>query len=299
MNLNTGHFRIDIVPETIDVPFAFAEFLPNSTPEQLAAEAHWLRPHYASADLVHGLLSFHSYLLRSPTQTVLIDACMGNDKERGGHPLFHRLQTPWLSRLAALGVQPEDVDYVLCTHLHGDHVGWNTCLRDGRWVPTFPRARYVFSKVEYEHRRAAFEADPSAGFGIFADSILPVMSSGQALLVDSDFELGGLLRLESAAGHTPGNVIVHLDHSSAANISPVIFSGDVVHHPVQVKYPEWSSAFCEDPRASAYYRQAFVERYADSECWILPAHFPRPSAGQIIRAGGVFHWHAPSESPAR
>lgn len=293
MNLN-GPFRIDIVPQMVDVPLAFAEFLPDSTPEQLAAQAHWLSPRYASDDLTHGLLSFHSYLLRSPTRTVLIDTCMGNDKERGGHPLFHRLQTPWLDRLAALGVQPADVDYVLCTHLHGDHVGWNTCLRDGRWVPTFPRARYVFSKIEYEHRRAAFEQDPTTSLGIFADSILPVMSSGQALLVDSDFELEGLLRLEAAAGHTPGNVIVHLDHSVAAGTPEVIFSGDVLHHAVQVTYPHWSSAFCEDPQESARYRQAFLARHADTGRWILPAHFPHPSAGQIIRSAGAYHWHSPS-----
>jgi glyoxylase-like metal-dependent hydrolase (beta-lactamase superfamily II) len=303
MAISFGSFRIDVVAEQVDVPLAFTEFLPTSHQAAIQAEADWLLPRFANPELTHGLLSFHSYLLRSPTHTVLIDSCMGNDKDRGGHALFHKLQTPWLARLAALGVEPAEVDYVLCTHLHGDHVGWNTTLRDGRWIPTFHRARYVFSRVEYEHRRAAFELNTSAGLGVFADSILPVMQSGQALLVESDHELAGLLRLESAAGHTPGNVIIQLDTAIQRGEPAVIFSGDVVHHPLQVVYPEWSSAFCEDPLLSAGYRRAFVERHADQDHWILPAHFaqpdlPHPTPGRIISAGGRWHWQTPSESLA-
>lgn len=295
MTLKIGGFRIDVIEEQVDVPLLFSEFLPNSQPSPIQAECSWLRPHFANTELTHGLLSFHSYLLRSDRHTVLIDTCMGNDKDRGGHPLFHKLRTSWLTRLAALGVEPEDVDYVLCTHLHGDHVGWNTRLHDGRWTPTFPKARYVFSKTEYEHRRAIFEADAATDRGVFADSVWPVTQAGQGLLVESDHELDGLLRLESAAGHTPGNVIVQLDTQIDHGDPAVFFTGDVVHHPLQIVYPEWSSAFCEDPVRSAIYRRGFVERHANHDHWILPAHFPQPNRphatpGRIISEAGRWQW---------
>ena len=298
MSLCLGRFRIDVIEEQVDVPLAFAEFLPASQPDLIRAEQHWLRAGFANAALTHGLLSFHSYLLRSPTHTVLIDTCMGNDKDRGGHALFHQRNSPWLNRLAALGVEPQDVYYVLCTHLHGDHVGWNTRLHDGRWVPTFPRARYVFSRIEYEHRRAAFEAHTTRDLGVFADSILPVMQTGQASLVESDYELAGLLRLHAAAGHTPGNIIVEADTHTQKGEPALIFSGDVIHHPLQIVYPDWSSAFCEDPLGSAACRRAFVQRHADQDHWILPAHFPQPSRphaspGRIISAAGRWQWQSP------
>ena len=255
----------------------FAQFLPASSPEAIAAERSWLLPQHADATLACGLLSFHTYVIRHRGRTILVDTCMGNDKDRGGHPLFHGLRTHWLDELAALGVRPESVDYVMCTHMHGDHVGWNTRLENGRWVPTFPNARYVFAEREYALREAAYRADGRAGYGSFGDSVLPVVECGQAELVASDHEIEGLLQLESAPGHTPGNVVIHLRSGTAHGI----FSGDTIHHPLQIKYPEWSSAFCEDPAQSAICRRRFVERHCDTDTLILPAHFPAPTAGHI------------------
>ena len=279
--LQLGRWRIDATIEQAAVPLPFAEFLPTSTPAAIEAEADWLRPTCADAELRCGILGFHTWVLRDGLHTILVDTCMGNDKERGGHPLFHRLRTGWLEGLAALGIRPEDVDYVMCTHMHGDHVGWNTRLQGGAWVPTFPRARYVFARREFEHRQAAWRADATADRGVFADSVLPVMQSGQALLVDSDHDLDGLLSLEPAEGHTPGNVVMHLVEPQGR----AVLSGDVLHHPLQVKYPEWSAAFCEDSAMSAACRRRFVERHADSGTLILPAHFPAPAAGRIESAG--------------
>lgn len=281
--LTLGPVRIDTVVENPAVPLRFAEFLPDSRAAEIAEAAAWLRPHLADASLAHGLLSFHSYVLRTERCTILIDACIGNDKDRGGYPGFHRLNTGWLAELQALGVSPESVDYVLCTHLHADHVGWNTCLRDGRWVPTFPKARYLFARTEYEHRRAGWLADPQYALGMFADSILPVVESGQALIVDDGHELDGLLTLEPAPGHTPGNLVVRLGRLGEPGSA--VFSGDVIHHPLQVRFPEWSAAFCEDPVRSAACRRRFVASHADTPTWILPAHFPAPTAGRIRRDG--------------
>jgi glyoxylase-like metal-dependent hydrolase (beta-lactamase superfamily II) len=199
-----------------------------------------------------------------------------------------------LENLRARGVDPESIDYVMCTHLHPDHVGWNTRLHNGRWVPTFPRAQYLIAHAEYQHRRAAYDADPGAYANAFADSILPIIESQQALLVDSDFALDQYLHVEAAPGHTPGNVIIHLQDRAAS----AVLSGDVIHHPIQVVYPEHSAVFCEDRAASARYRQAFVERYADQDTWILPAHFPYPTAGRIARHGARWRFKFADESPS-
>ncbi len=153
--------------------------------------------------------------------------------------------------LRAAGIAPEQVDFVMCTHMHADHVGWNTRLVDGRWVPTFPRARYLFARTEYEHRRRNWEAAAGAGYGAFDDSILPVVESGQAVIVDDGHELDGCLKLEPAPGHTPGNVVIHLQSRGERGV----FAGDVLHHPIQVAHPEWSAVFCEDRVQSAPTRQ--------------------------------------------
>jgi glyoxylase-like metal-dependent hydrolase (beta-lactamase superfamily II) len=280
-SLRLGRWQIDATVELAAVPMPFAEFLPASRPELIAAEASWLWPDCADESLRCGILGFHTWVLRDGRHTVLVDTCMGNDKDRGGHPAFHRLKTGWMQGLRALGVEPAAVDYVMCTHMHADHLGWNTRLDNGEWVPTFPKARYVFARREFEHRQRAWQADASTGHGVFADSVLPVMQRGQVLLVEGDHDLDGLLKLEPAPGHTPGNVVMHLAEPEGR----AVLSGDVIHHPIQVKYPEWSAAFCEDPVMSADCRRRFVERHADSGTLILPAHFPAPAAGRILSAG--------------
>ncbi len=276
-----GDWRVDCVDETARVPLPFDELLPSADPGLLAAEREWLEPRFA--DLARNLayLRFQTYVLRKPGLTVLVDTCVGNDKERGGHPAFHRLTTDWLRRLQAIGVAPDAVNFVMCTHMHGDHVGWNTRHVDGRWVPTFPNARYVFAESEYRHRESRYRQDHSADHGAFGDSVLPVMESGLVDLVASDHELGHGIALESAPGHTPGNVVIHLREPGAH----AVLSGDVLHHPIQVRYPEWSAAFCEDPILSARCRRTFVDRFADTATLVMPAHFPAPTYG-FIRSSG-------------
>ncbi|MEZ5512840.1 MAG: MBL fold metallo-hydrolase [Steroidobacteraceae bacterium] len=171
-----GKLIVATVVENPGIGMPFADFLPSLAAAQLESERAWLVPRFADLTMGVGLLSFHSYLPRTPRHNILIDTCMGNDKERGAHAAFHRLQTPWLQNLAAAGVVPEQIDFVMCTHMHADHIGWNTRLTDGRWVPTFPNARYIFARREYEHRLAAWQTDRAAGFSAFADSdglILP------------------------------------------------------------------------------------------------------------------------------
>lgn len=261
--------------------------LPDVTQEMLTREREWLEPRFARLDAAAtpagsmAFLAFHSYLVRTPHHVILIDTCIGNDKDRGGFEGFHMRQSPYLENLKHLGIAAEQVDYVMCTHMHSDHVGWNTRLADGRWVPTFPNARYVFGRVEYEHRRRNHEKDPDSKMSGFVDSVLPVVATGQALLVDSEFALDNTVTLEPAPGHTPGNLIIHLQSRGSA----AVLSGDVIHHPIQVNHPECSPVFCEDRAESARYRQGFVQRFADRPELILPAHFSSPTAGRIVTRG--------------
>jgi len=169
---------------------------------------------------------------------------------------------------------------VMCTHLHTDHVGWNTQLVDGRWVPTFPNANYLFHKIEYdywekEHQNQAWARDA------FIDSVLPVIEAGQATMVNGDHEIDTGLWLEHTPGHTPGAVCLHLEHGGDHGI----FCGDMMHHPLQVPEAQWSSMFCEDPVLSRETRTAFVDRHAETDTMILPAHFGDVGGGHIIGGG--------------
>ena len=183
-----------------------------------------------------------SWLFRLGNTTVLVDTCVGSDKPRPGYPELHRLDTRYIERLRQVGISPEDVDYVLCTHLHVDHVGWNTRLMDGRWIPTFPNARHVIARKEYEGAKAiAFDpASPSIMKALLEDSVLPIVESGQAVLVDDLHELLGCIRLHPAPGHSPGHVRIEL--RSRGEIG--VFAGDLVHSPMQVPLWKWSTIQC-------------------------------------------------------
>ena len=263
--------------------FAPVDFLlPGFNPEILQRH-RWLQPGFVDAAM-QVVMSFHSYLLRTTRHTILVDGCVGNGKERPLRPMWHRQEVPYLERLAAAGVQPEQIDFVFCTHLHADHVGWNTRLKGGRWVPTFPNARYIFGRREYEHWEALQRAGEEPNHGSFADSVLPVMEAGLADLVESDHELETGLHLEAAYGHTPGTCLLHARSRGQHGV----FTGDVMHTPVQLADPALSSRFCSDPVLSARTRQALCERYAETQSTLFTGHFPAPSAARIVRAGPTF-----------
>ena len=228
------------------------------------------------------LLSVHSYLLRTPRANVLIDTCIGNHK-RTGVAFFDGRASDYLARLAARGLGPEDIDAVLCTHLHADHVGWNTRLADGRWVPTFPNARYIFARRELDYLESRLGGpDHGTSFdAVYRESVLPILESRQADLVASDHELEAGLWLEPAPGHTPGNVVVHLVSAKRHGI----FTGDVVHHPVLVREPGWQPVFCADPQEAADSRARLLDSLADTDTLMLPAHFRGLTTGYVRSDG--------------
>jgi len=277
--LKIGDVTVIKVVELDRSSFAIGAMLPESTPERIEAQLDWLGPELLDAATGVHKASIQSYVVRTPQHTVVIDTCVGNDKPRNGVQPWHMRRGPYLEDLAAAGVKPEDVDLVVCTHLHVDHVGWNTRWKNGRWVPTFPKARYVIAGAEWEFWKYESDAGKEAS-GCIADSVVPVVEAGQAVLVDSDYAIDQHLRFEPWVGHTPGHVCVRLTTSAGT----AVFSGDLMHRTVQVAEPQWSSRFCYDAAQARATRRAFVERHADSGTMILAGHFPHP--GYIVREGG-------------
>jgi len=229
--------------------------------------------------------SIHTWVVKTPKHVILIDSCGGNHKNRPLVPQFHQQNLPFLERLAEAGVAPEQVDYVCCTHLHVDHCGWNTMLRDGRWVPTFPNARYVFSKAEHDHWSGP-AGRSGAHAGVYEDSVLPVVASGQADIIDGDGPLGNGLILHATPGHSVGHVAIEFGDKGRRGL----FGGDIMHQPLQVFRPEWNSVFCEEPVQSRASRRWLLEHAAEERATVFTAHFAGSSVGHVTRKGDLFDW---------
>ncbi|WP_102108646.1 MBL fold metallo-hydrolase [Oceaniglobus roseus] len=283
--LTFGDARIDKIVDLDPFVLPASLIFPGRRLKELAGEDALLSPHHVdfAADAV--ILSLHSFLLRLDGKTVLVDTCVGECKPRPRRTDWHdRRATGYLDRLAAAGVRPEDVDVVMCTHLHADHVGWNTRLQDGRWVPTFPNARYVMGRDELAHWEREEAANPGGhNHGAFADSVLPVFASGQVERVEDGFALTPRLSVVPLRGHSPGHAGLELDGGRHGR---AVFCGDAIHSPVQVFRPDWSSGFCHDPDRAAATRRALLERAADEDLLLLPAH-TRLAHGFRVRAGAT------------
>lgn len=262
-----------------------SEIFGDCTQAHLDDNQSWLVPRFL--DPASGLLitAIQSFLIRRSGLTILVDACGGNDKERA-RPHFHRRKWPWLETLRAAGAAPEDVDIVLCSHLHVDHVGWNTRLENGRWVPTFPKARYLISEREWDYWRTAGPAAFARTGDYMADSVLPIFAAGQAELVGDEHSIAAEISLEPAPGHTPGLLMVRL----AGGGREAILTSDLMHHPLQLRYPDWSTKFCVDPTQARTTRMNFLKAHANSGRLIFPNHFPTPTGGTIERDGTSYRF---------
>ena len=262
------------------------EIFSDCTQAHLDANRDWLQPRFQDPDSGLLTITIQSFLIRQNGLTILVDSCSGNDKAARERPVFRHAQWPWLQRLAEAGVKPEDIDIVLCSHLHVDHVGWNTRLDNGRWVPTFPNARYLISRREWDHWRAAGMAALARTGDYITDSVLPVFAAGQADLVGDEHAVASEISVELAPGHTPGQMMVRL----GSGRDQAILSADLMHHPLQVRYPEWSTRFCTDPLQARTTRINFFNEHANTERLIFPAHFPSPTGGTITRDGKDFRF---------
>ncbi len=287
--LHLGDIRIDRVVELGQGSTPTTTILPDATAPDIAKHHAWMGPQLLNEQ---GEMRSHiqTYVVRTPQHIILVDTGVGNHKPRPERPSWDMQQGPFLNDLAALGVMPESVDFVLCTHLHIDHVGWNTQFVDGQWVPTFPNATYIFIGDEWEFWRSQHDTDAEANAPI-GDSVWPVVKAGLVQLVDSHYMLSDVARFEPSPGHTPGHACLHLNTPAGE----VVFAGDLMHRPVQVAEPQWSSIYCVDPVQSRATRQAFMEQHAGTGRLIIAAHFPEP--GRIVRGGGSFQFEV-ADGPA-
>ena len=253
--------------------------IPDSKPEAVK-EIDWLVPEFATED---GKLKFsiHALVIETADKTIVVDTCVGNDKERMPYRLWHQLQNDFLGDLAAAGFDREGIDVVLCTHLHVDHVGWNTMLVDGAWVPTFPNARYLMARDEFEHWNNDDEEFQQV---IMSDSVLPVFDAGLVDLVDTSHQVCAEVDLVPTLGHTPGHVSVRIRSGG----QQALITGDFIHHPCQMSRLDWvSSADFDKAQAEATRRRVFAE-HADTPTLIIGTHFAGATAGTVVRDGDAY-----------
>jgi glyoxylase-like metal-dependent hydrolase (beta-lactamase superfamily II) len=270
-----GEVTITKIVETVAAGLPPEMLLADVTREQVR-NVEWLYPSYA--DTAGNLnMSLHAYVVESEDRRIIVDTCVGNDKPRS-MPLFDRLKTPFLERLKAAGFTPDRIDVVLCTHLHFDHVGWNTEWNGIRWAPTFPNARYLVGRVEWEHwvGLAGESADLQTVLG---DSVQPVIDAGLADLVETDHRITREISLFATPGHTPGHVSVAISSGG----QEAVIAGDVFHHPIQLADPFLASNFDGDRAVARATRHDFIAARSDKEALVLGTHFVTPSVGRIVR----------------
>lgn len=253
--------------------------LPDATREAVLP-IKWLAPHFMD-DEGRLIMSIHALILETPDVTIIVDTCLGNDKPRD-IPNWNMLQGPFLEDLVEAGYPRETIDTVLCTHLHVDHVGWNTMLVDDKWVPTFPNARYLMGEKEYQYWTE--EADQGEYGDVIADSVLPVFDAGLVDLVPMDYQITDEICLEPTPGHTPGHVSVHIKSQG----EEALITGDCFHHPCQIARPEWSSSADYNAEDGIVTRNSLLRKYTDEPILIIGTHFATPTAGHLKRDGDQF-----------
>ncbi|MFJ8695653.1 MBL fold metallo-hydrolase [Streptomyces roseolilacinus] len=269
---------VDMTPDT---------FLPESSEEVWEAGADWLVPHFLDSGTNMVNAAIQTWLLRSEGRTILVDTGVGNHKERPYAPVWSHLDTDFLVNLARCGVQPEDVDIVINTHLHIDHVGWNTYLDGRHWAPTFPNATYLIPKDDFDFWNPENGHRSLLGRGnqnVFEDSVAPVHRAGLTRLWENGYRIDANLRLEAAAGHTPGNSVLAL----TSGTDRAVFVGDMLHSPVQILEPDVNSCFCEDPAEARATRRRVLGWAADNNALLIPAHLGGHGATEVVREGSAF-----------
>lgn len=279
---------IQQVVETPTALFNARSFFPAVTEAMLAENMDWMAPTFMDAATGDLKLAIQSYVVRTASHTILVDTCVGNDKERPNRADWHRTTSDtWMRNLAAIGLRVEDIDVVMCTHLHVDHVGWNTRLENGRWVPTFPNAEYLFSAVELAHWQARHAADAGASPWI-GDSVIPILEAKRERLVTSEHMVGDSVRLVP----TPGHTIDHFAVLVGAEGEDALILGDMIHSPLQARYPELGMRADFDSAQAGRTRRAVFSRCCETGTLLCTAHFPLPSTGRVARWGEGFRFVA-------
>ena len=278
MRWKVGKVRITKVVE-LETVGSTRFILPLASNEEIR-KLPWLIPHFATEE---GRLkmSIHSLVVETPRHRIVVDTGLGNDKQGRNVPTWNNRNDPFLEKLTLAGFPPDTIDTVLCTHLHVDHVGWNTKLVGGKWVPTFANARYVFGRSEYEHWRD-HSVEP-AHAAVFNDSVKPIVDAGKAELIASDARLTDEITMIATPGHSPGHMSIHIRSEGEEGL----LTGDVAHHPCQMAHLDWSSTADSDPRQSVVARRELFSRFADTPTLVIGGHY---NAGHIKRDGAAFKY---------
>ncbi len=255
--------------------------LPDATPERVEP-MEWMQPHFATPD-GKLIMSVHALIIDTGVMRIVVDTCIGNDKQRN-MPAWNNMQTSFLEDMEAAGYPPESIDAVMCTHLHVDHVGWNTRWVDGKWVPTFGNARYLMAEKEWAYWDANEDEDTYGP--ILADSVRPVVDAGLADFVADTYEICPGVVLEPTPGHTPGHVSVHI----TSNGEEALITGDCIHHPCQMTRTDWCSSADFDRAQGQTTREDLLAKYAGSDVLVIGTHFATPTAGKVKTLAGGGYW---------
>jgi len=280
-NWQVGNVKITRVIE-MQVSGGSKFILPDATRDAVQ-KIDWLTPHFAEPD-GRLIMSIHALIIEAGDRRIMVDTCLGNDKERG-IPGWNMRHGPFLEDISAAGYPRESIDTVLCTHLHVDHVGWNTMWVDEKWVPTFPNARYLFGRTEWDHWSQE-QNSQARGEDIIGDSVQPIVDANLADLVDSDHKITDEIWLEPTPGHTPGHVSVRISSQG----EDALITGDFMHHPCQMARPNWRSSADYDGEWAENTRNDLLEQYADQPVLVIGTHFASPTAGHILRDGDVYRF---------
>lgn len=283
--IDLGNLKLHRVVEMEGTWFEPLAFFPDLTAEKLNENRSWMEE-CGALDRQSGqlVICIQSYVIKTPRYNILVDSCVGNHKERPNHLFWDKMDSPrYLQNLTKAGLSVEDIDFVMCTHLHVDHVGWNTRLENGRWVPTFPNAKYLFSEREFEHWK---NSDSPVQIRIMGDSVLPIVAAGQATLVQSDHRFDDNIRLLPTPGHTPDHFAVQVQSGAER----AVITGDLIHSPIQMRYPEIALGADFDRALGRKTRRKFLDDCCRDHALVCTAHFPSPSVGRIAKWGDGFRF---------
>lgn len=272
-----GDVEVVRIVELYDFQDDIWVLLKDATPE-LMLKHDWLQPNFSTPD-GRMRMNFQAFVVSSKGRRIMVDTCIGNDRKRE-YDVFSNLQGTFLEDLADAGYAPDTIDTVICTHLHLDHCGWNTHKVDGKWVPSFPNARYLFGKAEWAHWERA-QAANQPHMEHVEDAIRPIIDAGLADFIDPSHVITDEVSLFPTHGHTPGHVSVKIRSQG----QEAVITGDVVHHPVQLAEPDWRNNFDMDIEKGSKTRREFFDAYADKDALVIASHFFEPTAGHIVKDG--------------
>jgi glyoxylase-like metal-dependent hydrolase (beta-lactamase superfamily II) len=272
-----GEITVTRIVELWDFQDNIQMTMPDATAEEVVA-LEWLHPHYATPD-GRQRMNFQGFVIQAPGRAIVVDSCIGAGRQRD-FDVFCDLPEGFLEDLESLGISREEVDTVMCTHLHFDHVGWNTYKdpETGEYKPTFPNARYLFGRTEYEAWQTVIRHDGHHTDTHLVECVDPIVALGMAEFIEADHEIAPGIRCEPSHGHTPGHVHVLI----SSNGEEAVITGDLMHHPMQCAMPHRPATFDMDKEAGRATRIGFVGQYADSGVLVIGAHFAEPTAGHIV-----------------